>query len=266
MANTASAVIAQAKSWIGCNEADGSHKKIIDVYNSHKPLARGYKLKYTDAWCAGFVSAVAVKTNCTDIIPTEVSCNKMIELCKGKGIWQENENYTPRVGDIIFYDWEDSGAGDNKGQSDHVGIVEQVSGTTITVIEGNYSNAVKRRTLKVNGRYIRGYALPKYSGATSSTTKPTETKIVKVKKATEAAKSFNKSLVGSYKVTAASGLNVRSGAGTSKAKMIAIPKGTKVKNYGYYTSVAGVKWMYVQFTYGDVVYTGFCSGEYLSRV
>ena len=29
--------------WVGLNEADGSHKKIIDIYNSHKPLARGLR-------------------------------------------------------------------------------------------------------------------------------------------------------------------------------------------------------------------------------
>ena len=41
-------------------------------------------------------------------------------------------------------------------------MVEKVSGNTITVIEGNYSDSVKRRTIKVNGRYIRGYGVPKY--------------------------------------------------------------------------------------------------------
>ena len=44
MAKYASKVVAQAKAWIGYNEANGSHKAIIDVYNSHKPLARGYKV------------------------------------------------------------------------------------------------------------------------------------------------------------------------------------------------------------------------------
>lgn len=45
-----------------------------------------------------------------------------------------------------------------------MGIVEKVSGTSITVIEGNYSDSVKRRTISVNGRYIRGYGVPKYGG------------------------------------------------------------------------------------------------------
>lgn len=162
MAKYASKVIEQAKAWLGYNEADGTHKEIIDVYNSHEPLARGYKVKYTDAWCATFVSAVAIKLGYTDIIPTECSCNKMIELFKSLGVWVEDENRTPNPGDILFYDWEDTGSGDNKGRSDHTGIVEKVSNGKITVIEGNYSNSVKRRTLSVNGKYIRGYGVPKY--------------------------------------------------------------------------------------------------------
>lgn len=158
----ASKVVSQAQAWLGLKESNGSHKKIIDIYNTLKPLPVGYKLKYTDAWCAGFVSAVAIQTGCTDLIPCECSCPRMITLMQKKGIWVENENRVPNPGDIIFYDWDDSGSGDNKGGSDHVGIVEKVEGNTITVIEGNYSNAVKRRALAVNGRYIRGYGVPKY--------------------------------------------------------------------------------------------------------
>lgn len=162
MAKYASKVVEQAKAWLGCNESDGTHKKIIDVYNSHKPLARGYKVKYTDAWCATFVSAVAIKVGYTDIIPTECGCQKMIDLFKKIGAWVESDSRVPKPGDIIFYDWEDSGKGDNTGSANHVGIVEKVSGSTITVIEGNYSNSVKRRTIAVNGKYIRGYGVPKY--------------------------------------------------------------------------------------------------------
>jgi hypothetical protein len=159
---TVKAIIELAKSWIGRNEKDGTHKMIIDLYNSYKPLARGYKVKYTDSWCATFISALAIKLGYTDIIPTECGCQQMIDLFKKIGVWVENENRTPNSGDIIFYDWQDSGSGDNQGWSDHVGIVETVSNGKIIVIEGNYSNAVKRRTLEVNGKYIRGYGVPKY--------------------------------------------------------------------------------------------------------
>ena len=162
MAIKANEIVKQAESWIGCNESNGTHKKIIDVYNAHKPLARGYEVKYTDAWCATFVSAVAIKCGATSIIPTECSCNKMIELFKKLGTWVESDSRKPEAGDIIFYDWDDSGSGDNKGSSDHVGIVQKVSGSTIYVIEGNYSNSVKVRKIAVNARYIRGYGVPKY--------------------------------------------------------------------------------------------------------
>lgn len=172
MAKYASKVVEQAKSWLGKKEADGSHRDIIDLYNSHKPLAINYKVKYTDSWCATFVSAVSIALGYTDIIPTECGCERMIELFKKIGSWVENENRTPAPGEIIFYDWDDSGSGDNKGWSDHVGIVEKVSGGKITVIEGNLSNAVKRRTIAVNAKGIRGYGVPKYDTGTAT---PTET-------------------------------------------------------------------------------------------
>ena len=84
------------------------------------------------------------------------------------------------------------------------------------------------------------------------------------KVATDSAKSCLKSLAGTYKVTATS-LNVRNGAGTTKKSMVKIPKGTEVKNYGYYTSHLGTKWLYIQFTYKGVTYTGFASSKYLKK-
>ena len=104
--------------WLGRNEADGSHKPIIDMYNRHKPLARGYKVKYTDAWCTTCASAVAIQLGLTDIIPTECGCEEQIKLWIKLGRWQENDGYIPQKGDYIYYDWDDSGAGDNTGRSD----------------------------------------------------------------------------------------------------------------------------------------------------
>ena len=155
-------IVKQAESWIGRKESDGSHKSIIDTYNGHKPLARGYKVKYTDAWCATFVSAVAIAQGATAIIPTECGCGQMIELFKSLGCWVETDSYIPSPGDVIFYDWDDSGNGENKGYPEHVGIVQKVSGSALYVIEGNYDNSVKVRRLVVNGKYIRGYGIPKY--------------------------------------------------------------------------------------------------------
>jgi hypothetical protein len=179
MSGYASKIVAQARSWLGCKESDGSHKKIIDVYNGHKPLARGYAVKYTDAWCATFVSAVAIAVGYTDIIPTECGCGQMLDLFKKLGCWVESDSYKPGPGDIIFYDWEDTGAGDNTGYPDHVGIVESVSGNTITLIEGNYSNSVKRRSIAVNAKLIRGYGVPKYDKGTEEVKTEVKTEVKK---------------------------------------------------------------------------------------
>ncbi len=264
MAKTRTALVAQAQAWIGKKEADGSHRAIIDVYNGHAPLPRSYRVTYSDAWCATFVSSCAIKTGMTDLIPKECSCYYMILGFQKLGRWQENDAYIPKPGDIIFYDWDDSGSGDNVGVADHVGIVEKVSGTTITVIEGNYSNSVKRRTLSVNGRYIRGYGIPAYDAETSARPTAEEAPTVKSVKATKSASKFDKSIAGTYKTTAA--LNMRNGAGTVNKVLTVLKEGTKVQNYGYYSEVGGVKWLYVQVTVGKVKYTGFCSGKYLKKV
>ena len=155
-------VVQQACAWIGRKEADGSFREIIDIYNAHKPLPRGYAVKYTDAWCATFVSAVAIRCGVTKIIPLECGCGQMLILFKILGELVEDDAYRPKPGDVIFYDWQDSGIGDNTGWPDHVGIVEKVEGDIITVIEGNKNDNVGRRTLQVNGRYIRAYGVPKY--------------------------------------------------------------------------------------------------------
>ena len=115
------------------------------------------------------------------------------------------------------------------------------SGHTAVVLT-NGSNAESNVTAKPN---------------TSSTTEL-------VVKAKDSAKKFCKDFAGTYKVTA-DWLNIRHGAGVAKALMTSIPKGTSVKCYGYYTQILGANWLYVQFTYDGVQYTGFASSKYLKK-
>ncbi len=181
MGKYASEMVNLMKSWIGKKEADKTHQEIIDLYNAHRPLARGYKVKYNDAWCATTISAASIKLGYTDIIPTECGCGQMIELCKKLGIWVEKDDHVPAPGDIIFYDWNDSGKGDNTGWPEHVGLVEKVVNNKITVIEGNYDDSVKRRNISVNSKNIRGFAVPKYDAepqptvTVTATSKPAQT-------------------------------------------------------------------------------------------
>lgn len=227
MSRTAKEFVNMAAAFIGCRESDGTHKPIIDIYNKHKPLARGYAVKYTDAWCATFISAISIKLGYTDIIPTECGCEQMINLFKNLGVWVENENRTPNVGDIIFYDWGDSGLGDNKGYSDHVGVVETVTKTNITVIEGNYSDSVKRRTIAINSRYIRGYAVPKYDVETNVYFKKYTGKTVSIVDALKAIGS-NPTFTYRKKIAAKNGIKNYSGTAAQNTTMLILLKQGKL--------------------------------------
>ena len=141
------------------NIAQGmTHEEALKIYNSQKKLPRGYKVTQKDPWCATWVSAVLIKAGVK--INYECSCNELIKL--NKDIWVEDDNYIPKIGDLVLYDWQDTGVGDNKGSADHVGIVCEINSTGFKVIEGNMSNKVGYRTLKYNGKFIRGFITPHY--------------------------------------------------------------------------------------------------------
>lgn len=104
------------------------------------------------------------------------------------------------------------------------------------------------------------------STSTSSTSTSTSSSSTKKVTATSKAASYDESIAGTYKVTTSTAnLNVRNGAGTTYKVLTSIAKGTKVKNYGYYTTKSGVKWLYIQFTQDGTTYTGFASGKYLTK-
>lgn len=181
MARYRSAVVAQAEKWLGLKATDKSNAVILTVYNSNKPLPRGYKVKQGDNWCATFASAVFIALGYNDIFPVECSCGQIIEKAKKMCIWVENDAYVPSVGDCILYDWGDDGKGDDTAWPDHIGIVTYVNQTSgyIVVTEGNYSKSVKKRTININGRYIRGYVTPKFDNEATKevdiTNQPTKT-------------------------------------------------------------------------------------------
>nr|DAF48667.1 MAG TPA: CHAP domain protein [Siphoviridae sp. ctrCv3] len=156
-------VVSTAEAWLGTREYDAKHYEMLDIYNAQSPLPRGTRMQATWPWCAAFVSAVSLQCGLRDIMPTECGCPGMVRLYQEIGRWVEDDANTPSPGDVIFYDWQDNGVGDNVGQPDHVGIVTACDGQTMTIIEGNCDNAVKTRTLAVNARFIRGFGCPDYA-------------------------------------------------------------------------------------------------------
>lgn len=256
MARTRKAVVDLVTSWIGKNEADGSYKEIIDIYNSYKGgLPRGLKMQYDWAWCGCTWSALAIKLGYTMIMPIEISCKLLIDQAIKMGCWVENDEYIAKIGDGILYDWDDTGLGDNVGWPDHIGVITEVNTAKkyYTVVEGNRKNAVSTRKVNFNGKFIRGFITPMYDDADL----PAKEVVAKNKP-----KHLDKAFSKWYTVT--TDLNCRDGAGTANNVLVKIPQGTNVRCYGYYDVRGGVRWLYVQFNLKNVTYNGFCSSKYLA--
>lgn len=83
-------------------------------------------------------------------------------------------------------------------------------------------------------------------------------------KADNPAASKDSNLSGTYRATAI--LNMRHGAGLTEKVLAIIPKNATVRNYGFYTEVDDVKWLYVQVVLNNIMYSGFCSSEYLDKI
>ena len=157
--------------WYGATKGSAKHLEILSTYNGHAPLARGYKVQVNDAYCATTVSAAYIKAGIADYTGTECGVEKFVNVAQAKGIWEENDAHVPKLGEAVVYDWDDNGVGDNRGYSDHIGIVTQVNGAnSFTVTEGNMSGGkVGTRTMQVNGKYIRGFICPDFDGIARKT-------------------------------------------------------------------------------------------------
>lgn len=170
----ASSVIQLAQSYLGTTMGTAAHKGFIDTYNAVLPLPVGYRVTYNDDWCDAFVTFLAIKTGAVDLIGRECGVQRHIDIFKAKGIWIEDGKITPKPGDIITFNW-DFGYQPNDGWADHIGIVEKVVGNQIYTIEGNTDRAVRRRTYAIGNGWIRGFARPKYSAESTTTTSPKKT-------------------------------------------------------------------------------------------
>jgi hypothetical protein len=120
------------------------------------------------------------------------------------------------------------------------------------------SNRLKRGDILLGAGHT---AIVVSNNTNSSTTVSNSTVVSNTK--IQSAKSFSKSISGTYKTT--SNLNIRCGAGTSNTVLTVIPKNEKVVCYGYYTSVNGIKWYLIVYDDKHNKYTGFVNSKYLKK-
>lgn len=195
---------------------ESGHQRVLDVYNAQKPLPRGYKLQKKDPWCAATVSAVLITNGYNDI--AECSCTVMTKIAKDLGIWVESDAYVPQIGDIVMYDWQDDGKGDNQGNPDHVGIVIKVGDGKMTIREGNKNNSVGNRTVEINGKFIRGFITPPYEDAQGFLDEEivevaNTTPVVEKSEEKPQTSSHGYIIGNTYTINVNTALNVRKGAG-----------------------------------------------------
>ena len=122
-----------------------------------QPYWTWYGYSYRVEWCAIFVSWCAGQCGYIDagLLPRFEGVRPGAEWFKDRGQWQ-GRDYTPRPGDIIFFDWE----GD--GLADHVGIVKRCENGVVSTVEGNSGDACRENAYPVGSALIYGYGVPQY--------------------------------------------------------------------------------------------------------
>lgn len=112
-----------------------------------------YGFKSRVSWCACFVSYCAHESgDLNKTIPKFAAVYDGMVWFKNHDNWK-SRNYTPNLGDIIFFDWN------RDNDPDHVGIVEKVKNGKVYTIEGNSSDEVKAKNYSLTNKSIYGYGI-----------------------------------------------------------------------------------------------------------
>lgn len=176
----------------------------------------GYSYGYY--WCCAFATWCTRQAGVpTTVVKTEISCTRLITWFRKYSTYHKRtDGYTPRTGDLIFFNSNSSAA---EYTASHIGIVMYVSGDTVYTIEGNTDNSADKKlgdrvcvkSYKLTSTYIVGYGVPAYVSEPG------------------AALDFSKQVPGTYFITVTSSdLNVRDGAGTSNNIIGSVSYGDKV--------------------------------------
>ena len=161
VSNQRASVLRAAAELVGVKGGSEAHRRLVEDYNSVKPLPVGYAVKNTDDWCDIFTTVIFQRQGLSHLVGRECGVERHIQIFKKLGIWNEDGNSTPKAGDIITFNW-DQDSQQNDGWADHIGIVEKVENGIIHTIEGNSNNQVKRNMYRIGHGNIRGFASPNY--------------------------------------------------------------------------------------------------------
>ena len=209
-------------------------------------------LGYITHWCAYAVSAIMQDCGFIGkyIKEVEGGAGSIPRSSDGKyGTWfKKSVNMPPQRGDLFFMCYNDY-PDEDKYFCDHVGIVEDFDGTTITTLEGNVdgnnanwakTSVFRRKWRNFNDWTVYAFYRPNWQAETKSTSTATQ-KEVEIYQ-------LNSSKEVDYfvRVTASDGLNIRQGAGTSFDILGEVPFNEVVK-VTRFTSGGAYKWGLIEY-------------------
>lgn len=148
------AMLAECKSWVTKAYKEGA--------NNNTVFGKWYGLNF-QPWCDMYISYCANKSGNASAVGKFAYTPAHVNWFKSRKQW----GLTPKVGAIVFYDW------DVDGMADHVGIVKSFTDSTITTYEGNTSSGNGGSQSNGDGAYERtrprkvatvlGYGYPAYA-------------------------------------------------------------------------------------------------------
>ena len=210
-------------------------------------------LGYITHWCAYAVSAIMKDCGFIGKYIKQIEGGAGSIPRKSDGIYgtwfRKSVNMPPQSGDLFFLRYNDY-PNEDKYFCDHVGIVEDFDGTTITTLEGNVdatdgsrwaeTSIFKRKYRLFDDWRVYAFYRPNWQAETKTTTTSTK-KQVEIYQ-------LNSSKIVDYPVivTASDGLNIRQGAGTSFDILGEVPFNEVVK-VTRWTSGGAYKWGLIEY-------------------
>ena len=209
-------------------------------------------LGYITHWCAYAVSAIMKDCGFIGkyIKEVEGGAGSIPRGSDGKyGKWfKKSVNMPPQRGDLFFLRYDDYPRED-KYFCDHVGIVEDFDGTTITTLEGNVdgnnaawakTSVFRRKWRNFNDWTVYAFYRPNWQTETKSTSTATK-KDVEIYQLNS-----SKKVDYAVKVVASDGLNIRQGAGVDFKKLGEVPFNAALK-VTRWTSGGEYKWGLIEY-------------------
>ncbi len=152
-------LLAIARSQLGYQESTRNYEVMEDgeTIKGYTRYGDWYGLPYGD-WCAMFVSFCLNYAGVEDM-PLDCNCPKWVERLTEEKLYHPAGEYTPIIGDLIFFDWNADEI------SDHVGIVAEIIPAVedgvakVKIIDGDYDERVSEREYPLDAAAILGYGM-----------------------------------------------------------------------------------------------------------